>query len=249
MEDRKTLAIVLTWYESLITRIQKHNYPGEARSDLLRSLNTFLEAGCSADAISKAIGPTARYDYYRKLTDYGAQIDIHRLARQLGEKFVWERLGGFIARGANINRLITMFPGDYVYNQPEFHHDYLVGKRTVCMLFGLNADPELVFALMEEWFIKQLRSDTLWQELDFFVDNGLDHDIVGVWLVEQLNRDSRFLFYSFEKSLSKEFAKYGVPLANFAEKFHENFGEYPDGYEPKDDDYGFDESQREPGEE
>lgn len=78
MESKKSLATILARYESLVARIQKRDYPGEARSDLLRSLNTFLEAGCNADTIAKAIGPTARYDYYRKLTDYGAQIDIHK---------------------------------------------------------------------------------------------------------------------------------------------------------------------------
>ncbi len=242
------LAKVMAKFDFLCDCFDAGSHLKDVRKEFLCELDDFLEAGCSHEKIKQLAGTSGCYMHYWEMIKYGVELDINDIAEQSSAEFVWQNLKGFIDRGADINRLIDCV-GETVYKLEDFYHDLTIGEQVAKRLFSYRADPELVFDLLETWLLHAIGKGALFEELNMFVENGLDREFVKRWLEERLAENTGdILYYAFDTGSTANVQlvnTYGIDLAPYAYKYNDEYGSFPEGYGSYEIECGFEDEEEE----
>ena len=123
--DDFALAEIHAQFDYLVDQIQEGIHPEDARLELSADAEAYLEAGCDPKMVAKFIGPLGRFKHFKLLEQYGANLDIYKIASVAKPSFVWHYLLHFLDRGANINKLLDVVNlEEYLYGLTEFYYDW-----------------------------------------------------------------------------------------------------------------------------
>ena len=136
-----------------------------------------------------------------------------------------------------------------MYKLEDFYHDLTIGEQVAKRLFSYRADPELVFDLLETWLLHAIGKGALFEELNMFVENGLDREFVKRWLEERLAENTGdILYYAFDTGSTANVQlvnTYGIDLAPYAYKYNDEYGSFPEGYGSYEIECGFEDEEEE----